>query len=284
MMKQILCVAALAYVAVMASESSMSTMPLFVWSGDSDMSAKPQSADAALATALTSGRPELVMAYMFDEVSTFEMQNHQEAFTHLEGAIEDAKSSAFVALPVSKVNIDGLLATARVNGVEGKVVESSELQGYLAAHPELMANSKPDMLIVHFSGTMDAASADAVIGSAEKAVAQSTFGKYVSILSTTSSMMEPGAASNLAFQFFPSDLRSAEHYAFQNGTLAPNNSAMMYGPSFYLTPTLLLAILSMIYMGLLLITAYCCILSLQTPEKFEGDQEKDMNRALGNDK
>merc|ERR1712023_208985 len=51
----------------------------------------------------------------------------------------------------------------------------------------------------------------------------------------------------------------------------------------YLTPNLMIAILVMIYMGFLVICSWCCILSLQTPEKFEGDQEKDMARALNQD-
>merc|ERR1711934_696219 len=269
-------VVTLMVIAAVASETSTSTMPLFAWSGHSEL-VKPHSADSALATAITSGDTELVMVYMLNEVSTRDMQIHKESFTNLQDTLEQAQSSSFVALPVTKVNIDSILATSRVNGVAGVDVESSQLQAYLSTHPELMTNSKPDVIVVRFPANMDAASTDALVGSAQKAVAAATSGKYNSILSTTSSM-EPGLATNLAFQFFQADnLRSSVPY---NGT----RTSLLYGPSTYLTPTLLIAILIMIYMGFLALAAYCCILSLQTPEKFEGDQEKEMNNALNQDK
>jgi len=270
-----LAVLAVMVIAAVASETAMSTMPLFTWSGHSEVT-RPRSADAALATSITSGDTELVMVYMLNEVSTRDMQNHKEAFTNLQDSLEKAQSSSFVALPVSKVSIDSMLETSRVNGVSAVDVESSQLQAYLSAHPELMTNSQPDVIVVRFPADMDAASADALVGSADKAVAAATSGNYVGILSTTSSM-EAGLATNLAFQFFQSDnLRSSVPYTTGDST----RNALLYGPSVYLTPTLLISILVMIYMGFLLLAAYCCILSLQTPEKFEGDQEREMDDAL----
>lgn len=257
-------------------------MPLFAWSGHREITSTPQSANGVLAKVLGSDRnDELVMVYMFDEVSTVQMQKQQSAFINLQDVLEKAESSSFAALPVSKVNIDSILATARVNGVTGIDVESSKLQAYMAAHPELMTNSKPEVVVVRFPATIDSGTADAIIGSTEKAVSASTLGKYTSILTTTSSM-EPGVASNLAFKFFASsDMGASSHYVYNgNLTAQPGRSALLYGSSFYLTPTLMISILVMIYMGVLALAAYCCILSLQTPEMFEGDHEFLMQRAL----
>jgi len=275
--------AALCAIVAATSQSSMSTMPIFAWSGDlsRDVMPKPQSADAALAQALGSGHSdEVVMVYMLAEVSTHDMQNQKEAFTHLKEALSQAASSSFAAVPVAKVTVNDILATARVNGVSGVDVESSKLQEYLAAHPELMTNSKQDVIVVRFPANTDSASADAIIGSANKAVSVSTSDKYTSILSTTSSV-EPAVVTNLAFKFFDSDMGASPQYMYQNKTLVLNaKSSMLYGPTVNLTPTLMIAILVMIYMGVLALSAYCCILSLQTPEMFEGDQKNDMNRAL----
>lgn len=286
-------VAAIVIAAVAASESAASTMPLFAWSGHSEQQSKPRSAEQALESALSSGKTELVMMYMLNEVSTQEMQSAKDGFTNLQDTLESARSSTFTALPVTKVDMDGLLQTAKSHGVVGHDVDSSELQSFLADHAQLMANGKPDVVVVRFPEGQDAASTDALIGSAEKAVASATDGKYNSILSSLSSM-EAGVATNLAFKFFQSaNVRDNVHNLHANSTEASSGAyvnnegfyvkSVAYGSTFYLTPTLLIGILVMIYMAVLIIAAYCCLLSLQTPEKFEGDQERDMARALNQD-
>merc|ERR1711998_404465 len=267
-------------------DTAMSTMPLFAWSGHSDMQAQPKSAESALATAITSGKPEIVVAYMLNEVSTKDLQAQKETFTNLQESLEQAHSSSFAALPVSKVDVNSLLATSKTHGVTGADVESSQLEAYLAAHPELMTNEKPDVLVVRFPEKMDAAHTDRVLGTAQKSIAAATSGKYSSILTTTSSM-EPGVATNLAFHWNAGDyLRAAPMNTLANFTGSVSTwpttgrTSLYYGGAANMTPTLAIAILVMIYMAFLALSAYCCILSLQTPECFEGDQEKDMARAL----
>lgn len=265
----------------------MSTMPLFSWSGHSDMQAQPKSAESALASAITSGKPELVVAYMLSEVSTKDMQTQKESFTNLQDSLEQAHSSAFAALPVSKVDINNLLETSKTHGVTGVDVESSQLEAYLAAHPELMNNEQPDVLVVRFPEEMDAAHTDRVLGAAQKSIAAATSGKYSSILTTTSSM-EPGVATNLAFRWHAGGfLRSNPMNTLANTTAGTASTwptsvstSLYYGGAANMTPTLGIAILVMIYMAFLALSAYCCILGLQTPESFEGDMEKDMARAL----
>lgn len=231
--------------------------------------------------------------YLLNEVSTQDMQNAQDAFTNLQDTLESARSSTFSAVPLDKVNMEGLLETASANGAAAHNVQSDELEGFLAKNKQLMSDGKPDVVVVRFpaADTLDASSTDAVIGSAQKAISDTTQ-KYTSILSTLSSM-ETGVASNLAFKFLQSSgVRSNVHNLNANATLSSDGfvdniglytKSLSYGTTNYLTPTLLVAILVMIYMAVLAISAYCCLLSLQTPEKFEGDQEKDMARALNQD-
>jgi len=272
--------ALLGLMAVAATETSMSTMPLFTWSGHSDTLASSQSAAGALKTALESGKPEVVLVYMLNEASTHDMQSQQAAYTHLQDALDNARSSAFAALPVAKVDINSMLAVAESNQAVGRSVESSGVEALLAAHPEMLSDSKPDVLVVRFPEEADAATADALIGATEKAVSAATAGKYDSILSTTSSM-EAGSATNLAFRF--SQAANTRGYPEYTGPSMNYRNTIMYGSSRFLTPSLLVAIMITIYMGFLALAAYCCILSLQTPEKFEGDQEKDMQHALNPD-
>jgi len=256
----------------------------------------PASVEAALTSALTGREPEVVMTYMFDETSTHQMQGEKEQFVQLKSVLDNAASSAFAALPVSECTTEGLAATARANGATSVEVQAEDLQKYLESHSVLMSDGKPDVIIVRF-GSMKAAQADSLIGAAEKAVAAATSGRFSSLLSTTSSM-EPGVPTNLAFTYFQSqNLRSKPQYAYADGdalisqggnalTLSATvggRRALWYGTVQYLTPNLMIAILVMIYMGFLVLSAWCCILSLQTPEKFEGDQEKDMARALNQD-
>jgi len=271
-------------------------MPLFAWDASGAVAQSPASVEAALTSALAGKEPEVVMTYMFDETSTQQMQGDKEQFVQLKSVLDNAASSTFSALPVSECTSEALAATARANGATSVEVQAEDLQKYLESHSVLMSDGKPDVIVVRF-GTMKAAQADSLIGAAEKAVAAATSGRFSSLLSTTSSM-EPGVPTNLAFTFFQSqNLRSRPQFAYANGDalmsqggLALTTSAtvggrkaLWYGSVQYLTPTLMIAILVMIYMGFLVLCAYCCVLSLQTPEKFEGDQEKDMARALNQD-
>merc|ERR1712046_32807 len=185
------------------------------------------------------------------------MQAQKESFINLQDTLDQAQSASFVALPVSKVNIQGLLATAHAHGATGAEVESFRLQDFLLANKELATNLRPDVVVVRFPANSDAASTDALLGSAERTVSAATSGKYSSILSTTSNM-DAAVATNLAFRFFAAEeLRSSVPYIYQNGTTMPTTtrSSLMYGGSAYLTPTLLVAILVMIYMGVLALSA-----------------------------
>merc|ERR1711871_631409 len=183
-MRLALALAALVALPVAEKTASMSTMPLFFWSGHRAVMQKPASCGAALESSLASGKPELVMVYMLDEVSTHRLQKSKAEFTNLEDALSRAESSTFAALPVAPVQVESLIETA------------NDLQGYMAAHPEMMTNQKPDVLVVRFEADMDMATADALLVAAEKAALAATQGKVDSILSTTAS--EAGEAGNLA--------------------------------------------------------------------------------------
>lgn len=252
---------------VAAAGASMSSIPLFVWSGHSNVQSGATSVKAALSTHL--GGSEIAMVYMLDEVSSHQMGQKKAALTNLQDALQLAQSSTFDGMPLHKVNPNDILATARPMAASTANVKAADLQAYLSAHAELLSNGKPDVIVVNFPASTDLESVDAVVGWANRAVSAVT-SKYVSILSSGNTL-ELSGATNLAFPFSgPSNARPSVAYG----------KSLLYGPTFYLTPTLLCAILVSLWMFFVAFCAYCCLLSLQTPEKFEGDQEKEMARAL----
>merc|ERR1711934_666920 len=252
--------------------SSMSTMPLFVWSGHSKVASLGQSVQTALSSNLAGA--EIVMVYMLDGVSAHEMANRKAALTNLQGSMEKAQDSAFAGLPVHKVSSADVVAVAEKDAESTHSVKSTELQAFLANNAKLLSNGKPDVVVVQFPAKTDLASVDALVGAANDAVSAVT-SKFVGILSSGNSL-ELGQTTNLA-SFVPTDYMKSVAYP-QGG--------IRYGPTYYLTPTLLVALLVGAWLLFVSLCAYCCILSLQTPEKFEDDHKKDMARALnqGGDK
>merc|ERR1711934_667333 len=257
--------------------SSMSTMPLFVWSGHSKVASLGQSVQTALSSNLAGA--EIVMVYMLDGVSAHEMANRKAALTNLQGSMEKAQDSAFAGLPVHKVS------SAEKDAESTHSVKSTELQAFLANNAKLLSNGKPDGAVVQFPAKTDLASVDALVGAANEAVSAVT-PKFVGILSSGNSL-ELGQTTNLA-SVAPGDPWSPT--SSTNGITA--NAAIFggklgvgiqYGPTSLLTPTLLVALLVGAWLLFVSLCAYCCILSLQTPEKFEDDHKKDMARALNQD-
>merc|ERR1711934_543395 len=263
--------------------SSMSTMPLFVWSGHSKVASLGQSVKTALSSNLAGA--EIVMVYMLDGVSAHAMADRKAALTNLQGSMEMAQDSAFAGLPVHKVSSADVVAVAEKDAESTHSVKSTELQAFLANNAKLLSNGKPDGAVVQFPAKTDLASVDALVGAANEAVSAVT-PKFVGILSSGNSL-ELGQTTNLA-SFVPGDPWSPT--SSTNGITA--NAAIFggklgvgiqYGPTSLLTPTLLVALLVGAWLLFVSLCAYCCILSLQTPEKFEDDHKKDMARALNQD-
>merc|ERR1711981_968054 len=239
------------------------------------------------------------MVYLLHEVSSKALHNNHAALSNLKDVLDRAGSSSFANLPMSAVSAQDFVSAARVAGTSGLTVQSSELQGYLSEHPQLASNGKQDVIVVQFPEGADLATVDAEIASAEKAVTAVTNGAHAGMVASS---LAPStvSATNLAAEFNYRDSRTGVYYgtpsafaptstgltktAPSNGLVgAANNQAgkaLTYGPSRFLTPTLNLGILVTLYMLFVAISAFCCILSLQTPEMFEEDQKKAMHSAL----
>merc|ERR1712070_765398 len=82
----------------------------------------------------------------------------------------------------------------REHGATAVEVKSSELQGFMAKHPELLTNSKPDVVVVNFPTKESLAT---VVSATEKSIAPAD--SRVSILSTTSEMKDDVSSSLMPF-------------------------------------------------------------------------------------
>jgi len=295
------CLGALA--AAAAAETSASSIPLFKWAGNSqvDVGASDSTAQGALSALLAGHKDaEMVMVYLLHEVSSKALHGKSAALTNFQDVLAKADSSSFSNIALKAQGSDDLHKAAREAGASAVAVPSSELQAFLAKNAGLAANKKQDVVVVTFPEGADIAEADALVGAAEKAVASSTNGAHAGLLSST--LSEKTVATNLAFQFTGSNSATSKYYSAPSAfnvwtrtgatnlippgttnagyTSNQGGKGLKYGPSVYLTPTLLLAIIVTLYMLFVSISAFCCILSLQTPEMFEGDQLKLMKEAL----
>merc|ERR1712072_1345093 len=108
-------------------------------------------------------------------------------------------------------------------------------------------NGKPDVVMVQFAANADMGTVDSVVGAANKAISAATT-KHVGILSTTNAQ-DIADATWVAFRY--EDI-------YTQGTVAFGSGA--------------------VFTGILALSAYCCLMSLQTPQMFEGDQKDDMRR------
>jgi len=271
---------------VLSESKNMHVLPVFVWSGKSLAPvAEPTSVDVALANSLV-GSPEIVVFYMLNEVSALQLRKEKSLLKNIEASITSAATSTFKALPLTKVQISDLASASAEKGANIIEVDSSAIQAYLAEHREVLANGKTDVVFVRFSAGATLDAIDAVVGACEKAVSGTE--KRRSILSTSSSMAETTVANLLQFQAadrlwtkYPTLSASfANDVSWSDSGVDDTRRFIKYGTSAYMTPTLLLAILVMIYVLILALSAFCCLLSLQTPEKFEGDQKLEMEREL----
>merc|ERR1711908_238718 len=189
-------VAVAAIFAYAVADSSSTTMPLFSWSGKTGVGEAKSAADA-LAHSLKTGSPEIVMVYMLSEVSSNQMFHEKESMANLKNVITHSKWSNFNALPLAKVEASSVLSAAREHGATAVEVKSSELQGFMAKHPELLTNSKPDVVVVNFPTKESLATVDSVVSATEKSIAPAD--SRVSILSTTSEMKDDVSSSLMTF-------------------------------------------------------------------------------------
>jgi hypothetical protein len=243
------------------------TYPLFSWSGSKDLFANYEPASASELIAAKHKGFKASVVYLHS-MSTEQLAGGGNTDA-MQNAISKSDSSIFRPLAASSINPEELVAP-----YDGHVVKASEAVTFLKNNPDVFSSVQPKVVLVDLRDMESTkellAQADEIRSSVEAAFEAGTQGNFLSVL--TSTKAGPGRkllwqdAHNIA------DATSDPKWGFY-----PRPTGGVY----YITPSGLLGLGATMYMFFIAICGYCCLFALQTPDLFEGDQKKEMDRALG---
>jgi len=125
-------------------------------------------------------------------------------------------------------------------------IPGAKAEAYIASHPELFTNSRPDLLVIEVAATADSPTAtfaaqDALVGRVSRAVADATGGRYAALV--TGDRVQ----------------------AISTRRRLNNEGAS----PIYIDRDLLTALLVSIILFVVFISGFCCLFGLQTPRKFD---------------
>jgi hypothetical protein len=254
---------------VLCAGAAADTYPLFSWTkvkGAFD-NVEPTSAGSLIAAKHKEFKASVVYLH---SLSTEQLATHKTATHKMQDSIRDSGSSIFRPLADSNVQPDELASLH-----SGHVLPCSDAVQFIHKNMHLFQSGKPQLLVVdmrtHEHDLDQLIAADAIRAQIEAALHKATAGDVLSVLASTPSA--PGRKL----------LWLEAHNQVSGGTAEWVFFPLKTGGVHYLTPNSMLALLATVYMFFVAICGYCCLFSLQTPDLFEGDQAKEMDRALGNE-
>merc|ERR1711907_666543 len=230
--------------AALCASASADSMPLFSWTSTKGAfdQVEPQSANALLAAKHKDFEASVVYLH---SLSTEQLAMHKDATKQMQSTIQSSGSSIFRPLKQSNVQPDEL-----VSQYSGEVVSASEAMNFVQKNADMFKSAEPQLLVVdmrsHEHGLDKLREADSIRAPGRK-------------LLWVEAHPVPQTGGTTTWNFYPQKTGGVSH----------------------LTPSTLLALMATIYMFFIAICGYCCLFSLQTPDLFEGDQKKEMARALG---
>jgi len=250
---------------VLCAGAAGDSYPLFSWSSSKGLfdDFEPDSASAVLAAKHKNFKASVVYLH---SLSTKQLATHKLATEKMQGCIHKSESSIFRPLSDPSIQPDQLVAP-----YHGHVVLASEAVSFLNNHHEIFSGGEPQVLVVdmrtHEHGLEQLTEADSIRAQVHAALDSITGGDFLSVLASTQSA--PGRKL-LWLEAHPVS-GEWEFYPLKTGQVR------------YLTSSSLLGLGAAMYMFFIAFCGYCCLFQLQTPDLFEGDQKKEMDRALGNE-
>merc|ERR1712159_960273 len=239
--------------AALCASASADSMPLFSWTSTKGAfdQVEPQSANALLAAKHKDFKASVVYLH---SLSTEQLAMHKDATKQMQSTIQSSGSSIFRPLKQSNVQPDEL-----VSQYSGEVVSASEAMNFVQKNADMFKSAEPQLLVVdmrsHEHGLDKLREADSIRAQLHKTLDSLTGGRLLWV----EAHPVPQTGGTTTWNFYPQKTGGVSH----------------------LTPSTLLALMATIYMLFIAICGYCCLFSLQTPDLFEGDQKKEMARALG---
>jgi len=254
---------------VLCAGAAADTYPLFSWTKSKGVfdGFEPTSVSHLVNAKLKDFKASVVFLH---SLSTEQLAKHRTITQKMQESINKADSSIFRPLRNSEIQPHEL-ASAH----SGHVVDGSEALQFIKTNSDRFNSGRPQLLVVdmrgHEQGLQGLEQADAIRAQVEQILSDLTAGNVLSVLAST----ESGPGRKLLY-----------HVEYDNASTDDPKFTREYFPMqtggvYYLTPNSLLGLLAAGYMFIIALCGYCCLFSLQTPDLFEGDQKKEMDRALG---
>merc|ERR1711988_196775 len=262
----------LAVLAMAAAAAASETFPLFAWSGvkpagDGFLAADSGSAHTFLEANL--GRFKGAVVFLHS-LSTNQLAANPATTRLMQKAIDQSASSIFrpLAAPTDP---------ARLGAGEVKSLPADEALSFLAQNPQFLGDGEHRTLVVDLR-QMEAelesiTAADQLRQQIAQAAHEATGGDYLAVVTSS------GSSNGRRLLWLDT------HNSMANGasTAIWNFYPRPTGQAYYTNPNMVLGLGAMAYMMLIAFCGFCCLFQLQTPDLFEGDQKKEMDRALGNE-
>ena len=195
--------------------------------------------------------PELQLVFLFDKLPTDAVRPADAGFDAVARLMADSRSSLSAPF-TTRTSSAGLFK-------RHTRVAADKCEEYLAAHPELATNGKPDTLVVTLAAPKDASAgnfgaADALVAKIHRAAEKATGGKVAALMTGEKPVPAPAGSS-------------ARATVTPGHPMASRRSLSEAGPGsgYQTTPGILIGLLVGLLLLLIFIPGFCCIFQVCIP-------------------
>ena len=190
--------------------------------------------------------PELQLVFLFDKLPTDAVRPADAGFDAVARLMADSRSSLSAPF-TTRTSSAGLFK-------RHTRVAADKCEEYLAAHPELATNGKPDTLVVTLAAPKDASAgnfgaADALVAKIHRAAEKATGGKVAALMTGEKPVPAPAGSSARATVTPGHPMASRKRALSEAGP----------GSGYQTTPGILIGLLVGLLLLLIFIPGFCCI-------------------------
>ena len=196
--------------------------------------------------------PELQLVFLFDKLPTDAVRPADAGFDAVARLMADSRSSLSAPF-TTRTSSAGLFK-------RHTRVAADKCEEYLAAHPELATNGKPDTLVVTLAAPKDASAgnfgaADALVAKIHRAAEKATGGKVAALMTGEKPVPAPAGSSARATVTPGHPMASRKRALSEAGP----------GSGYQTTPGILIGLLVGLLLLLIFIPGFCCIFQVCIP-------------------
>ena len=199
--------------------------------------------------------PELQLVFLFDKLPTDAVRPADAGFDAVARLMADSRSSLSAPF-TTRTSSAGLFK-------RHTRVAADKCEEYLAAHPELATNGKPDTLVVTLAAPKDASAgnfgaADALVAKIHRAAEKATGGKVAALMTGEKPVPAPAGSSARATVTPGHPMASRKRALSEAGP----------GSGYQTTPGILIGLLVGLLLLLIFIPGFCCIFQVWASPAF----------------